>query len=154
MSQESSRSQARGGTTFHHVGFVVPSIQAAVERIAHATGSTWDGNIVHDPTQRVRVTFLRDHLAMTPSIELVEPASEDSPVGRFLEKGGGLHHVCYEVDSLEDQLAHCRTAGILPISRPAPAPAFDGRRIVWVFTPEGLLVEYLERGAPHGRGDP
>ena len=38
-------------------------------------------------------------------VELVEPADEDSPVLRFLrEKGGGLHHACYEVADLENRL--------------------------------------------------
>jgi methylmalonyl-CoA/ethylmalonyl-CoA epimerase len=80
------------------------------------------------------------------SIELVEPADTDSPVTRFLEGGGGLHHVCFEVDSIEQQLAAGRDQHVLPISQPAPAVAFDGRRICWVYTPDRLLIEYLERG--------
>jgi hypothetical protein len=31
------------------------------------------------------------------------------------------------------------------VKNPLPAVAFGGRRIAWVYTPEKLLVEYLER---------
>ena len=79
-----------------------------------------------------------------PQIELVEPAGEDSPVLRFLEQGGGLHHVCYEVADLEEQLVEFRSRGAVIARRPKPAVAFGGRRIAWVITAEKLLVELLE----------
>ena len=31
-----------------------------------------------------------------------------SPVSNFLKKGGGLHHVCYEVDDLESGLREAK----------------------------------------------
>jgi methylmalonyl-CoA/ethylmalonyl-CoA epimerase len=43
-------------------------------------------------------------------IELVEPAGEDSPVFAFLKQGGGLHHLCYEVDDLELQIQQMRAS--------------------------------------------
>ena len=42
----------------HHVGFVVPEIASAVTRFAASVGATWDGAIIHDPIQKVKVTFL------------------------------------------------------------------------------------------------
>ena len=33
----------------------------------------------------------------------------DSPVTRFLEKGGGLHHLCYEVDNLEARIQRMKS---------------------------------------------
>ena len=78
-------------------------------------------------------------------IELVEPAAEDSPVLRFLrERGGGFHHVCYEVNHLENELVAMKSRGALIVKRPKPAVAFEGRRIAWVLTAEKLLVELLE----------
>jgi methylmalonyl-CoA/ethylmalonyl-CoA epimerase len=100
--------------------------------------------VFHDPLQKVRVAFLATR-AQDPLIELVEPAGDDSPVLRFLqEHGGGLHHVCYEVADLEEQLVAFRSRGALIAKRPLPAVAFGGRRIAWVITSEKLLVELLE----------
>jgi methylmalonyl-CoA/ethylmalonyl-CoA epimerase len=89
--------------SFHHVGFVVASIQNSVKGFAESLEAEWDGVITHDPNQVVRVTFLRSKSAADPLFELIEPAGEKSPVIPFLKKGGGLHHLCYEVPELEKQ---------------------------------------------------
>jgi methylmalonyl-CoA/ethylmalonyl-CoA epimerase len=130
--------------TFHHVGYVVASIQEVVQRYVQAIDADWDGAIIHDPNQLVRVTFLRGKNA-DPLIELIEPAGEKSPVLSFLNRGGGIHHVCYVVDSLEKQLESCRSKGILIVRPPLPAAAFANRRIAWVCTTDRFLIEYLER---------
>ncbi len=130
---------------FHHVGFVVTSIDKTGCSFANSLGAEWNGEIIHDPLQGARVTFLRCGGPGAPAVELVEPAGEKSPLHKFLSRGGGLHHVCYEVDSLEAQLKQSRAAGCLIVKEPLPAVAFGGRRIAWVYTPEKLLVEYLQR---------
>ena len=131
--------------TFHHVGYVVASITDIGQAFATSLGARWDGVIIHDPLQEARVTFLRCGGPETPAVELVEPAGEKSPLHRVVAKGGGLHHVCYEVDSLDAQLEQSRGAGCLVVKNPLPAVAFGGRRIAWVYTRQKLLVEYLER---------
>jgi methylmalonyl-CoA/ethylmalonyl-CoA epimerase len=131
--------------SFHHVGYVVSSITDVGADFARSLGTEWDGVIIHDPLQEARVTFLRCGGPETPAVELVEPAGDKSPLHKIVAKGGGLHHVCYEVDSLDTQLAQSRTAGSLVAKNPLPAVAFGGRRIAWVYTRQKLLVEYLER---------
>jgi methylmalonyl-CoA/ethylmalonyl-CoA epimerase len=130
---------------FHHIGFVVASIQSSVQGFLDALQAEWDGKIFHDPNQAVRVTFLGSRHAANPVLELVEPAGSDSPVIPFLKRGGGLHHLCYEIANLEDQLALSRAQGGLVVRPPLPAVAFGGRRIAWVYTKNKLLLEYLER---------
>jgi len=131
--------------TFHHFGFVVASIAATVASFAESMALDWDGHTIHDPNQGVRVTFLSSKNAADPLVELVEPASDDSPVSSFLKRGGGLHHVCYVVDSLDEQLQECRAKRAIVVREPLPAAAFGGRRIAWVYTRNKLLIEYLER---------
>jgi len=131
--------------TFHHVGFVVASIRDSVEGFQESLEAEWDRSIVHDPQQMVRVTFLRGRNPADPLFELIEPAADKSPVVALAKRGGGLHHLCYLVDSLEEQLKRSRTRGALIVSHPRPAAAFDGRRIAWIYTRNRLLLEYLER---------
>jgi methylmalonyl-CoA/ethylmalonyl-CoA epimerase len=95
--------------------------------------------------QTVFVSFFQPALAGNAVIELVEPEGNGSAVHKFLQRGGGLHHICYEVDSLEQQLEQTRANRDLIVRPPQPAPAFDGRRIAWTYTRNKLLVEYLER---------
>lgn len=129
---------------FHHMGFVVADIASAAEGFVRTLQTRWDGKVWEDPLQRARVAFLVIR-ATEPQIELVEPVGEDSPVLRFLrERGGGLHHVCYEVRDVDEEMAGMKARGAMIVSRPKPAVAFQGRRIVWMLAPGKLLIELLE----------
>jgi methylmalonyl-CoA/ethylmalonyl-CoA epimerase len=145
MSSQRTGVSGGQGTAFHHVGFVVKSISEIGQDFARSIGAHWNGDIIHDPLQHARVSFFRCGGPETPAVELVEPAGDQSPLHSFVAKGGGLHHICYEVDNLSSQLEESRSAGCLVVKPPLPAVAFGGRRIAWVFTRNKLLVEYLER---------
>jgi methylmalonyl-CoA/ethylmalonyl-CoA epimerase len=129
----------------HHLGFVVADIATGMEGFVRSLNAAWDGKIYEDPHQKVKVAFLSTKPG-DALIELVEPAAEDAPVRRFLmERGGGLHHVCYEVDDLEKHMAEMKARRAMIVRRPKPAVAFEGRRIAWMLTAEKLLVELLEK---------
>lgn len=130
----------------HHIGFVVDSIERTGDGFAKSLALTWDRKTFIDPLQKVSVTFMKSAIETEPQIELIEPHAEDSPVRSFLSKGGGLHHLCYEVRSLEAQLELSRAQGGKLVRSPMPAVAFDGRRIAWVYSKEKLLIEFLENG--------
>jgi methylmalonyl-CoA/ethylmalonyl-CoA epimerase len=134
-----------GNCTLHHLGVVVASISNVAQEFAAFMSADWDGQIIHDPIQEVRVAFFRPFDSRNPVFELVEPAAEASPVTNFLSKLVGLHHICYEIDDLELGLQAARSAGLFIVSAPKPAVAFDGRRIAWVTSKQRLLIEFLER---------
>ncbi len=134
-----------GNAILHHMGFVVASISAVAEEFAASISAHWDGQVIEDPLQRVRVAFFSPVDVRNPVFELVEPADQDSPVSSFLKTGGGLHHVCYEIDDLEAGLKTAREHGLIMTARPTPAVAFGGRRIAWVCSKSHLLMELLER---------
>ena len=127
----------------HHMGFVVADIATAMPAFTRSMVATWDGRIFEDSLQRVKVAFMTTRPG-DAQIELVQPVGEGSPVARFLQQGGGMHHLCYEVADLEAELMAFRSRGAAIASRPKPAVAFGGRRIAWVITPEKFLVELLE----------
>ncbi len=130
----------------HHIGYAVESIEAEAPRFARLLGATWDEVIYHDPRQQARVSFLNasNGLAAAPKFELVAGDGEDAPLSRFVAKGGGLHHICYEVGDLDAHVAHMKELGALLIMAPQPAVAFAGRRVAWMFTRPHLLLEYIE----------
>jgi len=138
-----------GKALLHHLGCVVPSISTIANTFAASISASWDGQIIHDPLQRVRVAFFRPADARNPVFELVEPAGDDSPVTNFLKKGGGLHHVCYEIDDLEAGLTEAKSSGFVIASAPKPAVAFGGRQIAWIYSKDRLLIELLERDSLH-----
>lgn len=127
------------------MGFVVESISRSAPAFARTLSLLWDESIIYDALQFVNVTFLSSARSGECTLELVEPVGRRSPVSKFAAAGGGLHHICYEVDELGTQIASSQAAGATLVRVPLPAVAFSGRKIAWVITPENLLVEYLER---------
>jgi methylmalonyl-CoA/ethylmalonyl-CoA epimerase len=128
----------------HHVGYVTVSIVEWVNRYAAVTGLTWDGCVIVDPLQMVKVAFLGSGTDGSALIELVEPAGRRSPVNKFLASGGGLHHVCLEVVDLRAHISASQTRGCSLVRVPMPAVAFNGRKIAWITTPDGQLLELLQ----------
>src|SRR4051794_38430453 len=80
----------------HHVAIAVRSLAESRKVYEYALGlASSEPEFV--PSQRVNVLVL---FAGTQRIELVEPASEDSPVSKFIEtRGAGIHHLAWKVDN-------------------------------------------------------
>lgn len=80
-------------------------------------------------------------------VELLEPASADSPVGRFMTKrGAAIHHLCFSVEDLDAALTRCRAAKIRLIDD-TPRPGAEGKRIAFLHPSStgGILIELTER---------
>jgi methylmalonyl-CoA/ethylmalonyl-CoA epimerase len=130
---------------FDHIGYVVDSIaDYARSWLLPMYPGTLIGETYEDPLQRVRVAFAE--FPGHARLELIEPATPDSPVRKILTaKRGGLHHLCYSVDDMEQELERFLANGCLMISRPKPAVAFDGRRVAFLYTPQRDIIEFVER---------
>ena len=79
-------------------------------------------------------------------VQLLQPLSDETPVGRFLIKNGpGLHHVAYAVPSIEDALAHLKGEGVRLIDD-VPRTGGRGAQIAFVHPKElaGTLIELVE----------
>ena len=139
--------ETENAVVLHHIGYAVKSIEVEAPRFARLLGAMWDGVIYHDPLQQARVSFLiaGNGLSTAPKFELVEGDGEDAPLRRFVDKGGGLHHVCYEVADLDAHVAQMKELGAVLIKASVPAVAFNGRMVAWMFARPHLLLEYIER---------
>jgi methylmalonyl-CoA/ethylmalonyl-CoA epimerase len=132
----------------HHVGYVVSDVEESLPNWTASLSARWVSAVFHDPLQKVKVVFLQPASEDAVQVELVAPAGDGSPVAPFLNKGGGLHHMCYQVDDLEAHIADMKLRKAVLIRPPKPAVAFGSRRIAWMVTRERLVVEYLERRLP------
>jgi len=125
----------------HHVGIVVRSLDEAYRFYRDAFGLT-----VHK-TAEVRDQGVRAALLSVghSEIELLEPIDPKGTVARFLEKRGeGMHHVCFETDNVEGELASAKAAGI-PLIDEKPRAGLAGR--ICFLHPKGtagVLIEYAE----------
>jgi len=79
-------------------------------------------------------------------IQLLEPLTPESPVGRFLSQNGeGMHHLAFAVTNIEDALEHLKNTGAKLIDE-TPRIGGGGHRIAFVHPKElaGTLVELVE----------
>lgn len=125
-----------------HVAIAVPSIARALPTYELLTGGT-ASDIETVPTQGVQVAFIGEGIGR---IELIEPTSPETPVGRFLQRRGpGLHHLAYRVTDLVATLAQLKESGVRLIDE-APRDGAHGRKVAFLH-PEstgGVLIELVQ----------
>lgn len=130
----------------HHIGILVRDIAESARIYEERFGCRPVGPTVHDPVQTAYVQFL-DGVAMGVPIELISPDGPESKLAGATKKGGGLNHLAYAVDAIEDDCRRLRSAGMLLLQSPVAANAFPGRRIAWLMGRDGIPIELVERGA-------
>jgi methylmalonyl-CoA/ethylmalonyl-CoA epimerase len=95
-----------------HIGIAVKSI-AQARKLYESLGL----QVVHEETveqEQVRTAMIP---AGEARIELLEPTTEDSPIGRFLAKRGeGLHHIAVQVENISAALEILKAHGARLIS--------------------------------------
>jgi methylmalonyl-CoA epimerase len=128
----------------HHLGVAVRDLDEAIETYGRLFGAELD----HRETmseQGVEAAAVR---VGDSRIELLAATGDDTPVGRFLAKRGpGMHHVAYEVDDLEAELAELDGRGVELIDH-EPRRGFYGLRVAFVHpdSADGVLAELVSNG--------
>lgn len=102
-----------------------------------------------DATEEIAEQGVR--VAMLPigetHIELLEPLSPDSPVGKFLAKRGpGIHHLAIEVADIQASLAHFAEKGARLIDQ-KPRVGAGGCLVAFIHpsSANGVLLELVQR---------
>ena len=127
-----------------HVAIAVADLDAAIDAYADRYEVS--------PLYREVVESQGVEEAMIPVggsfIQLLQPLSSETSVGKFLSKHGeGLHHVAYAVASIETALSHLEAAGARLVDS-EPRPGGRGTRIAFVHPADlgGTLMELVELG--------
>lgn len=79
-------------------------------------------------------------------IELLEPTSDDSPIGKFIAKRGeGIHHIAYQVDDLDKKMAELRAKGFTLLTKDHYKGA-EGFNVIFVQPKETgyVLTEFCQ----------
>lgn len=125
----------------NHVAIVVADIDTALAFWQDALGLKLD-HVEDVPSQKSAVAFMP---VGDSEVELVKPTTDDSGVAKFLaERGGGMHHLCFEVDDIVGMLAQLKAKGVRLINEtPLELP---GRKMAFVHPKStgGVLVELYE----------
>ena len=131
----------RGLTSIYHIGIVVKSIENSLNYFLNL-GYKKKTDKIFEPSQKVNVQFLSLNNVM---IELIEPAAQPSPIDAFLNKGGGLHHLCYSTEDIEETLEDFKKRGAVIVYKPYISISIEGDNVAFIVTKERELIELVEK---------
>ncbi|MCX7966608.1 MAG: VOC family protein [Syntrophorhabdaceae bacterium] len=139
----------------NHIGIIVKDIEE-YKRLLSTIGLTDATDAACDMIQKVKGIFVDIGFDNQAHIELLEPIDDTSPVINFIKKrGGGLHHICFEVEDIEKKSEEFVKKGFKMISPPVDCFAYDENfkrqcreptRIAFFMLSDRLLIELLEKG--------
>ena len=79
-------------------------------------------------------------------IELLEASNQNSPIAKFLSKRGeGFHHVAFEVDDIEEELARLQKLDFILLHL-SPKEGADNKRVAFLHPKStmGMLIELCQ----------
>jgi len=111
----------------HHIGIVVQNINESLGEISNFLSFESTSLPTLVGSQKVNICFLKTNSVY---IELIEPADPDSPIISFVKEGGGFHHLCFEVDDIQQEIDKMVKNGARLVV--APVKGFEDRLIAFL----------------------
>lgn len=124
-----------------HLGMAVKDLEEAREFYRSVFGLESSAPIIGGDGM-IKVSMVKVGQTL---IELLQPIGNEGVMAKFLEKRGeGFHHICYEVDDINSEIASLKAAGIEILGELKP-----GAEGMSVFLhprgTHGVLVELVEK---------
>lgn len=130
-----------------HIAIAVPDFEKAIKRFMEDFGLPFEGTEAVESAKTMTAFF---PLPET-SIELVHPLNGEGPIAKYLEKkGGGIHHLCFRSDNIDEDVARLKAKGYQFLSD-APSPGAHGCRVIFIHpkSSDGVLIELSQPGDDH-----
>ena len=106
----------------NHVCIAVRDIQESL-KLYQGLFDIAEAEVEDLPDQGVKATLI--HVGGS-QLEFIQPTDPNGGVARFIERHGeGLHHVCFEVDNLQEKLDALATQGVELIDK-SPRKGLSG----------------------------
>lgn len=125
----------------NHVAIAVPDLEAATRTYKETLGANVSAPQA-EPDHGVTVVFVE---LPNTKIELLHPLGDKSPIKAFLDKnpGGGVHHVCYEVEDIYAAREQLKASGARVLGDGEPRIGAHGNPVLFLHPKDfyGTLVE-------------
>lgn len=129
---------------FHHIGVAVKDIEKSAA--VYVAGGYKQSATTFDPVQNVNICWLTKE--GMPTVELLAPVDESSPVCKTLEKNGVTpYHTCYTVENIETAMDALHKMKYVAVSKPEVAPAISNCKVAFMFNRNVGLIELVEAPA-------
>tara|TARA_B100000768_G_scaffold85284_1_gene80621 strand:- start:700 stop:1110 length:411 start_codon:yes stop_codon:yes gene_type:complete len=128
----------------NHIAIAVPNLDEAMEKYGGPLGAKI-GNPKDLIEHGVTVVFI--NLPNT-KIELISPLGKNSPILSFMKKNpaGGIHHICYEVESISNAISKLTKDGAMILGDGKPKIGAHGNPVIFLHPKDfnGTLIELEE----------
>lgn len=134
-------------TALDHIAIAVPDLEASIKRFMEDFGLEFTGT---EDVEAARTSTAFFPLPPT-SIELVHPLRGEGPIAKYLEKkGGGLHHLCFRSDNIDEDIQRLKAKGYQFLSD-EPSNGAHNSRVIFIHPKscDGVLIEINQPGEDH-----
>ena len=125
-----------------HIGIAVKDLDQAIKLYKEAFGM--------EPSLVYESAYTKAKIAFFPigqtRIELIQPITPDSVMGKFLEKKGeGIHHISFNVKDVDKSLSELEMKGIQLIDRKA-RKVRENEKVAFLSpkSTNGVLIELIQ----------
>lgn len=142
IKQQTTDQNHTNPTRIQHLGIAVQSIDDALKFWRDGLGlEIADTEVVEDQGVKVAMLPLGES-----RIELLEPTSSETTVGKFIaRRGTGIHHVCVETSNIEESLQALKERNVRLIDQ-EPRKGAGGTLVAFIHPAStgGVLVELVQ----------
>ena len=126
----------------HHVAIAVKNLDEAVKLYENLFGVK-ASKIENVPEQGVKAALIP--IGDGSEIELLEPIDPNSGIAKFLEsKGEGIHHICLEVDNIDQTLNTVAEKGCQLIDKKSRKGLTGQIGFLHPRSTKGVLIELVQ----------
>ena len=125
----------------HHIGYLTKNLSKTQQQMQEL-GFKVEQESSYDAGRAVNIAFL---VSGNYRIELIEPASKESPLYPLLKRYKNTpYHICYEVSNLSDMVAEYEQKGYSVIQQPQEAPCIGQHKVAFLMHINVGMIELLE----------
>ncbi len=125
----------------HHIGYLVEDIEKAKQSF-EVLGFSVDKEKIYDPLREADILFLK---SKAHCVELISPSNSDSTLYPLLKKYKNMpYHLCFTTEDMEKEIERLNDSGFTQILPQTPAPAIQGKLVVFLMNRHIGIVELVE----------
>ena len=100
----------------NHIGIAVKNLDEAMKTYQKVLGISPD-EVIRSPEMDMAVAM---YSLNDVKIEVMEPTKPEGPIARFIDsRGEGVHHICFEVEDIDEKIKCLMDGGIKMVDEKA-----------------------------------
>ena len=129
-----------------HIGYVTSDFNKTLKYFRDQLNMKQITKKIKEPAHGVDVIFLDMGHRGYAALEIISPNTRKSKVSNFLNKNGdGIHHIAYEVISIQKKIIELEKKNFLILSGIVPGAGHNKTPTVWLYTPKNELIELIQK---------